>query len=295
MKNYYRLPDKIKTSKNKWQVKEPKERTDPVDHERFFKTRLNNSGLLMGASIRGKSHAHSGRWRDDAFHFDQTGAFTIMAVADGAGSCTLSRVGARIACDISVRSVKRFLNQHHLTDLSEFVKTSVGECLESSVRNAILSLEEEARQRQIRSNSLSTTLILVLHARVGPNHLIASLQVGDGTAALMRSSGEIRILGKPDQGEYAGQSLFLTSPGIKESLGSRVNQFTLKDLKYLAAMTDGIADDYFPLKKRLNDFFDQTERAVLKRFWPLRGLKKWIRYEKVGSYDDRTLLLLSFL
>ncbi len=296
--NYHWLPDRIKTSsKNKWQVKEPKDRTDPVDHERFVKTRLNNRGLLIGASVRGKNHAHRGLWRDDAFHFDQAGAFTIMAVADGAGSYALSRVGARIACDTSVSFAKNYLDQHGLTalsDISESVKPSVEECLENSVLNAILSLEEEARKRQIHADLLSTTLILLLHARTGQNHLIASLQVGDGAAALRRSSGEVIILGKPDHGEYAGQSLFLTSPGIKEEIGSRVNRVTIEDLKCLATMTDGIADDYFPLEKALKIFFDQAERSILKRFRPLRKLKKWIQYEKVGSYDDRTLLLLSF-
>ncbi len=97
---YQWISEKIKKSskKRKWQIKEPEDKKDSAGHEKFVQTILNNNELLISASIRGKNHAHQGRWREDDFYFEKIGYFTIIAVADGVGSSLLSRVGAGIAC-----------------------------------------------------------------------------------------------------------------------------------------------------------------------------------------------------
>lgn len=55
---------------------------------------------VLGASLRGRSHAHTGAFRDDdmamAWHPDQ--GWCVLAVADGAGSARFSREGSRLAC-----------------------------------------------------------------------------------------------------------------------------------------------------------------------------------------------------
>ncbi len=282
--------------KSKWQIREPEDRTDPVEHEKFVQTRLGDKGLLLAASIRGKSHEHHGRWREDAFYFGRAGVFTIMAASDGAGSCALSRIGAEIASRVSVLSARDYINRHlsePVSHISEQMIFSLEECLKDSAAASIASVKCEADKRQTDTESLSATLILLLHAFTGGEHLIASLQVGDGTAAIYTSAKEVAVLGKADCGKYAGESVFITSPKISETVGDRVNILRTKDVKYIAMMTDGIADDYFPLPEGLKYFFDQMETAVLNSKNPLNELKKWIRYEKVGSYDDRTLLILS--
>ncbi|OQY58610.1 MAG: hypothetical protein B6245_11005 [Desulfobacteraceae bacterium 4572_88] len=278
--------------KPEWQVREPEDRTDPVEHEAFAEEGLDNGGLLMGASIRGKNHAHNGRWREDAFHFDQIGCFTMMAVADGVGSCSLARVGAKIACQTSVDCMKDHLA--NVADASQLEESVLGECLRIAMLNAIDAIEEEAMLRQTNPGRLSTTLILLLHGLSGSKHLIASLQVGDGVMAAADSSGNVMVLGDADMGEYAGQSVFLTSEGIRENLSQRIIFSVEEDLRHIVLMTDGIADDYFPLEKKLRLFFEDMEHSVLNRKRPIKSLENWIRYDKTGSYDDRTLLLLSF-
>lgn len=56
--------------------------------------------MSVYASKRGRAHAHKGTFRDDhceVRHFDKAG-WSVVAVADGAGSAPLSREGSRIAC-----------------------------------------------------------------------------------------------------------------------------------------------------------------------------------------------------
>lgn len=55
---------------------------------------------IVVASKRGRSHANVGSFRDDDFafrHFEN--GWSIVCVADGAGSAKLSRQGSKIACD----------------------------------------------------------------------------------------------------------------------------------------------------------------------------------------------------
>ncbi|OQX27165.1 MAG: hypothetical protein BWK80_06630 [Desulfobacteraceae bacterium IS3] len=281
--------------KSNWQIREPEDRRDPVAHEKFVQTRMGDKGQLIAASIRGKSHEHHGHWREDAFYVDSAGSFTIMAAADGAGSCALSRIGAEIVSRVSVLSAKDYINRHlgTLPYISEQTLFSLGECLKNSVAASTASVNREAEKRQTDTDAFSATLILLIHAFTGTEHLIASLQVGDGAVAIYSSAKEVTMLGKADYGEYAGESVFIPSPKISETVGDRMNILRTKDVKYIAMMTDGIADDYFPLLKGLKHFFDQMETDVLNSRNPLDALKKWIRYEKIGSYDDRTLLILS--
>ena len=54
---------------------------------------------VIGASRRGRSHAHAGKPRDDDFAIGKNmGPWTLMAVCDGAGSAQYSRKGSEIAC-----------------------------------------------------------------------------------------------------------------------------------------------------------------------------------------------------
>jgi hypothetical protein len=71
----------------------------------YPKSHLDAAGLVRGdiriaaASRRGRSHEHAGSFRDDDFyinHCQETG-WSVMLVADGAGSAVNSREGSRIA------------------------------------------------------------------------------------------------------------------------------------------------------------------------------------------------------
>ena len=72
--------------KPKWLELEPEDKTDPVPHLLKKYTERDDSWAFVAASVRGKLHAHKAMWREDSFAFDWTGPWSIMVVADGAGS-----------------------------------------------------------------------------------------------------------------------------------------------------------------------------------------------------------------
>lgn len=281
------------SEKSLWQKKEPDEQSDPVLHEVFASGKFHDI-ILLAASIRGKSHAHMGKWREDAFCFDRAGSFLMMAAADGVGACPLSRIGAKIACETALESVKKSLEDSEPLLSADFsqIKSEIAEYVKNGVKNAVRALHTEAEKRKTETKQLSTTLMLALYSRMGTSHLLGTFQVGDGVVSIRKKTGEVSIFGKPDFGNYAGQSLDLTSAEISDSPDSRIRISLIPDLECMAVMTDGISDDFFPLHKGLPVFFEEMD-ILLQSRQPLADLKQWIRYEKTGSHDDRTLLLLS--
>ncbi len=287
-------------SKSAWQIKEPEDKSDPVEHESFQSIPAGSDFSIFGASIRGKNHAHRGKYREDAFCFVSENGFNIMAVADGAGSCSHSRIGAAIAVKSSVRRVKDLFLKQMKNDGTldqtqmdlPLIPTRVQSWLENAGNCAIQTIEAEAQKRKTEVKKFSTTLTLSAVWKKGPENIAVSLQIGDGLAAWFKKREPCAIIGEQDRGTYNSQSLFLTSKGVKNSLKSRIVTKPLDGSGIFALMTDGIADDFYPPKKDLEKLSASIHKLMDKTCDPETQIPEWIRYDKKGSYDDRTIVFL---
>jgi len=305
--------------KAEWKILDPDDPGDPVDLEVSHFEKRDEHWNILAASVRGKSHAHNAKWRDDAYAFDYFGDWTVMAVADGAGSASLSRVGARIACETAVTTMKVLLTDYKLLEGdTEQLCNSSSKQIEAFFNQAACrardSLQAEAVKRNIHPKELYTTLLLTVHTMWKGKSLIFALQVGDGSVAIFSKSQKIEactILGTADHGEMAGQTVFMTSHDelLKRPFYQRL-VYTLKpDVRCVAAMCDGVADDFFPEKKRMIELFNGDPISELKTRAgePVKGvmhevvknpgkagvsLIEWLKYELKGSADDRTLVLM---
>jgi hypothetical protein len=286
-----------------------------VPHEEWRLARRDETWTLLAASVRGKLHAHHALWRDDAFAWGWTGAWTCVAVADGAGSAPLSRVGARVACADGVRALTEALADVRdrllpgddglpvQDDLRRLRTLLVG-----AARQARAGIAREAERRGCPDRDFHTTCLLLVHTPCGDADLVGALQVGDGAVGLYTDQGTCTVLGDADHGTWSSETRFLTTPGIEEEFERRVAFAAPRGLRGLAVLTDGVADDFFPEGQRLLELFDGDPIADLRapEGGPLRGLFRglvddprdgralgeWLRYEKRGSSDDRTLVLL---
>lgn len=237
---------------------------------------------LIAARVRGKGHKHEGTNCDDWFEFAISGNWTIIAVSDGAGSKKFSRVGAKTSCKASVKylaeelkllnikdrsSLQHFANSLNSRNASwEFLAEdieAVHKILHEALQRAYKAIEEATKKRQscseyskilnreLEVSDFAATLLLAIHTTVkvgGENYdLIFSCQVGDGMLAAISNSGRLQILGKPDVGEYGGQTDFLTSKQKLHRTNLLKQTFVFTgNLKALMVMTDGVADDYIP-------------------------------------------------
>jgi serine/threonine protein phosphatase PrpC len=78
---------------------------------------------IVVSSKRGRSHANVGSFRDDDYafkHFENTG-WSIVCVADGAGSAPLARQGSKIACDEIVRFFEEKLDAEADRNFTEII------------------------------------------------------------------------------------------------------------------------------------------------------------------------------
>ena len=278
---------------------------------------------IVAASKRGRSHAQEAKPRDDHFrveHMDN--GWYIMAVADGAGSAKFSRKGSLIACDESVNycklqlinckafedSIAKYNKQK--VDSEEEVRKEVGNYIYNIVGAAAFkahkAINVEAALTKQNPKLYATTLLLTICKRFSFGWFIASFWVGDGAICLYnRDEHTAKILGVPDEGEYAGQTRFLTMPEIFKdatSLYQRLRFNIVKDFTALFLMSDGVSDPKFETDANLNnpakwdelwddlkqngvDLTDDNEAAKGQ-------LLSWLDFWSPGNHDDRTIAIL---
>ncbi|HEX2211817.1 MAG TPA: protein phosphatase 2C domain-containing protein [Longimicrobium sp.] len=300
-----------------WRVVEPDGGPDPVPHQVHHWVPEHAPGWsLAAASTRGRLHAHRGEWREDACAFARHGAWSILAVSDGAGSASLSRVGSVTVCERAVEELRIRLPEHPPRAAGEeSLKAESLPALRAQLANAgraaLNGLREAAATRGQPVEAFAATLLLVVLCPWGGGYLAAALQVGDGQIALLTRQPDghaVTLLGEADHGTHSAETRFLTTRGVEETLEHRVRFALPAHLEAVALMTDGISDDFFPEDRRLVELFtaDSLPSMAGRDGAPLRGvlhgvtrsadpglaLAEWVEYERKGSSDDRTLLLL---
>ncbi len=240
----------------------------------------------FGARVRGKKHKHDGTNCDDWFAFDRVGQWTVVAVADGAGSKKLSRIGAKSATAAAIQELLVELAFRSPSGRSS--RAEWGAALSpasdgtfpasdvEAVRQAIIGAMRKALEginaaaatcaadpafesflgRPVEVGDLSCTLLLAVLFPVmleGKSlQLIMACQVGDGMIGAISRTGSTVLIGSADSGAHAGETEFITSAGKTEvEYLNRKTDATLIDLQALLVMTDGVADDYFPADPHL--------------------------------------------
>lgn len=240
---------------------------------------------MVGASRRGRLHAHEGTFREDAFCIEHTSGWYVIAVADGAGSHSLSRVGSEEAVLASVAEMKARLE----TVGDHGSESAVRHALEEALRISWRALQTKAEELKKEFRDLGTTLLLLAYHPDNP--WVGVAQIGDGLLAAQLEDCTIQLLGRPESGEYSGQTLFLTNHKEGE-LAARVDISELKNaVRLFLVMTDGVADDFYPPQERLPGLIKALPE-VLANESRAASLLELINYERPGSFDDRTLVIL---
>lgn len=305
---------------------EPSDREDPYwqPDEAAAAAEFGGHTLLV-ASKRGRSHAHEGKFRDDAFSlaFSSEIGWGIIAVSDGAGASKYSRKGSVLACD-AVRDFFRNLPAEKWTaldasvtaylegnDIGAKVLTSVlTETLGNAALDAQHAIRKEAALKGAEMRDYSCTLIFALCKQFPTHFVTTSFWVGDGGIGLYQEPADaIHLLGEPDSGEYAGQTRFLTMPEIFADRAHflRIKFKAVEKFTALVLMTDGITDPKFQTDANLKN------PAIWRSLWdevagfgaPARegedapdpearkaALMDWLDFWSPGNHDDRTIAIL---
>lgn len=273
---------------------------------------------IVAASQRGRSHAHEAKPRDDDFSifYDEESRWHILAVADGAGSATFSREGARIACE----TVKEFClhalkskdnrleatmtswaKEKSSTELKKKAHTEAYNILGNAAFSAFQAIDRETKDKGRSIKLYATTLLLSICKKTSYGWIIASFWVGDGGIGLYdKEKKYLHLMGIPDGGEYAGQTRFLTNHEIFVDAINRIRVDTVEDFTALILMSDGITDPKFETDANLqnidnwNKLWDDINAEVNLNFDSNTKyqLLRWMDFWSIGNHDDRTLAMI---
>jgi serine/threonine protein phosphatase PrpC len=272
---------------------------------------LDETWRVAGATRRGKQHAHQGTHREDAFRFRAGPNFTVLCVADGAGSAKFSRLGSHVA----VLRVTEYLGQNlaqmdaKLEETPEKLTTWLKTQISSAVRAACLSLREMAGQAQAGPKDFRCTLLTAVRFQAKKQDFLLTNQIGDGAICALFKDKTIRRSGVSDSGEFSGEvSCFVPDEcADKKALDVQVIAGA-ENLECLLLCTDGIEDPFYPMEKKAIDLFRQLHTGVKEKLTDFTsqptqgaalanesagwGLGQWLGFEKRGENDDRSILLL---
>lgn len=274
------------TAQSLWLELEPADPNDPAPAEVCEAMAGNAGWMLVGASYRGRQHRHEAKYREDAYKVAVADEWHIAAVADGAGSAPLARVGAQLATEAAVTKLVEDL------PYSELRETTVRDILAAAAEHARQALQAEAHTRQTAISAFATTLLIVTHRVTENGHWAAVFQVGDGTIAGCAADGRVIQFGRPDQGEFAGETQFLTHLADAADIHPRIHILgeLPPDIGLVMSMTDGVADDFHPPERDLPLLIGHVRTALQAgRYTSAHSLLTLLGYKKKGSFDDRTL------
>lgn len=305
---------------------EPKYKNDDTQVE-YVKVEALADGTpqkdIVAASKRGRSHAQEGKPRDDYFRMEHMdNGWYIMAVADGAGSAKYSRQGSKIACDEAVSHCMSKLGQSkafedaieiysHLHDITEedarkIVGNHIYNIVGKAAFDAHKAIQTEASLTKQPIKYYATTLLLAICKKFSFGWFVASFWVGDGAICLYdKNAHTAKILGVPDEGEYAGQTRFLTMSEIfkdTKALYQRLRFNIVDDFTALFLMSDGVSDPKFETDANLNNpdkwdalWDDLKENGVELTDYNEASkdqLLDWLDFWSPGNHDDRTIAIL---
>lgn len=307
-------------------VQDPKNlwKTLPSDPAGLFASadsQVQQQAGLLGASRRGRSHAHVGSYRDDAFAIETLhSGWQLLIVADGAGSARYSRRGAQLICQTAAAYLRE-----HLTDplaeslsassrawaadpqnaeLRQRLKAQLAALLGQAAYQALASIHKQASERadaQVKDFASTALIGLCRHFPAdsdGPGgSLCACYWVGDGAVAMYSQGQGVELLGLGDSGEFAGQTRFLDTSAVSvEAIAARTRFGWAQELTAFVLMSDGVSDAKFPTEASLASLPHWD--ALWAELNPLLSgedagarLLDWLAFWSPGNHDDRTLVL----
>lgn len=254
----------------------------------------------FGASVTGQGHLHQNQPGQDRFSTfqwvgkDPVSHLMVIVCADGAGSAAKSWAGAWMGCRAVIQAIQQRL------------QTSSGEARlirsEGWTEAYIKHLFDQSRRRIQRWSStlnatpadLATTMNLAV---IGPDFGCFA-QVGDGLIGfqVQDNPNPWELANQPDQGEFAGETTFLTSPNWLDQMRIRMVR---EPLGRVFVSTDGLLSVILDQSsgqihtRFVNPLFTVLENPAMPSNLKKVSLGQFLQSDRIKSRcdDDLTLIL----
>lgn len=206
----------------------------------------------------------------------------VAAVADGAGSAPRGAEGAEAVCKIFR---DHLLQRGLVSGATQDAVRTWGQEILTSIREHLGSLAARAGE------PLSAYATTFLGAVLGPE-FACFLQVGDGAIVVRRAEAERwRLLFRPARGEYANETMFVTSDEAPHALQARLLE-SAPDAVVL--FTDGLENValHRPEAEPHGPFFDYVTELVMRAEDPHAAVRAFLASAPLRQRVDDDLTLV---
>lgn len=237
----------------------------------------------MSGEVTGRSHRKEGLPCQDKTYYAEENGVIAIALADGAGSASLSQFGAKCVVRTAVHYVLHAFEDVCSTDCSQVV-------MEEFLKILREALGREATVQGCDFHQLASTLLLV--AVKGDKAFV--LHIGDGIISRIRDD-ELQVISKPMNGEFANETYFVTDENALA--GMEILRGTNVGTEAFILMSDGAGDNFYdkgagqlvPIIKEIIEDVRETEGSEKGE----RKLDSVLRYiAEQNTHDDCSLAVL---
>lgn len=180
---------------------------------------------------RGHGHLRDGTPVQDRTKYLSRGGVQVLCLADGAGSASLSQLGAQAVVDEGCSLlIERF---------AEYAASEDGVQAKVDLLGRLMTKVAAVAERHDASpDDLASTFLCV--AVSGDRFLGA--HIGDGVVGYLKN-GDLKVISAPDNAEFANQTTFVTSGRALESM--RLFRGSLDGVAGFVLMSDGTGESLF--------------------------------------------------
>jgi len=201
---------------------------------------------MAHAAVQGRGHKlKNSPCQDKTYTLTKNGV-SVIALADGAGSCKHSDVGATIVVETVCKVIAaRF-------DIIYNTPTISREYLVNYIQ---LALYRKAEEISAKFKDLSATF---LFAAVKGEQFLAG-HIGDGVIGCLATDGRLEVISKPENGEFANETYFVTSS--QAIFRFRGYRGTINQKKGFILMSDGAGDSLYDVQ---NAALAEANRGIIE-------------------------------
>jgi serine/threonine protein phosphatase PrpC len=199
-----------------------------------------------GATVRGTGHIKTNLPCQDKIFSQYSSGVNCIALADGAGSCKHSDIGA----EIITKNVSNYLCKN----FDDIISLSENKIIDLISKFLDETLIIKSKELKIDKNELSATLLFVCVK----NDQFLTGHVGDGMIGFKKES-KIEVLSYPLTGEFTNATVFTTSENLPEYL--RIVKGKTNNIDGFFLMSDGSMESLYDKEKNMltkanQHFFD---------------------------------------
>lgn len=236
---------------------------------------------IVQAITPGKSHIKNNMpCQDRTFALEKNGVTTIT-LADGAGSASLSHIGAEVA----TFTLANYFCDNFEELFSEDIAGNVGEEIITIIND---ELYLKAKEIGCEINDLASTLLGV----AVKNHKYIVFHLGDGVIGYYQNN-RINVASSPDNGEFANTTVFTTSNKAQHYI--RLLKGNLTNIEGFILFSDGPEKIFFNHQQKiisssLNNLFEDLKDKPLSVVE--KDLVETLEELKKATYDDCSIIAM---